>query len=375
MRMSYKKKVVFLATSNFSVNIFYLPQMKKLSDNGFEIELICGIGTLSQQVHSIVSEVHVIRNLKRNFSGLHDIFALIEIIKSLKKSKPNLVIYATPKAALIGSLAACVLKINFRIYQIWGIRWQNLSGLARILVKSADLISVKLSTNVIVVSNSVLSYLEDNIDVSKMKVLGNGSTAGINTDVFYIGNKEKLKSKNIILGYAGRIAKDKGIEDLVGVFEKLSSNREISLEIIGDLDLADLISQDIMVKIKNNSKIRWINFLDQKDLAERMRHWQAQIFLSKREGLGNVILEAGACGVPTFCWDTLGTKDAIPDFAKFFLVEIYNDSVLIQRINKYLKQPFSAVEKQEYSNWYINYFNQELVLESFYNYIKALEVK
>jgi glycosyltransferase involved in cell wall biosynthesis len=104
-----------------------------------------------------------------------------------------------------------------------------------------------------------------------------------------------------------------------------------------------------------------------------MRHWQAQIFLSKREGLGNVILEAGACGIPTFCWNTLGTIDAIPDFTKFFLVDIYNDSVLIQRIEKYLKQPFNNAEKQEYSNWFITNFNQELVLESFYSYIKALK--
>jgi glycosyltransferase involved in cell wall biosynthesis len=373
--MKYKKKVVFLATSNFSVNIFYLPQMKKLSDNGFEIELICGAGTLNQQVLSIVSEVYVIRNLKRNFSGWHDIFALIAVIKSLKKSKPDITIYATPKAAIIGALASWVLKINFRVYQIWGIRWQNFSGLARFLVKSADLIAVKLSTNVIVVSNSVLRYLENNMDVSKMQVLGNGSTAGINTDIFYIGNKRKFKSENIILGYSGRIAKDKGIEDLLGVFEKLSSDRDISLEIIGNLDLEDLISEDAMLKIENNSKIKWIKFLDQKELAERMRHWQAQIFLSKREGLGNVILEAGACGIPTFCWDTLGTKDAIPDFAKFFLIDIYNDSMLIQRINKYLSQPFSTVEKQDYSNWYINNFNQKMVLESFYKYIKALEAK
>ena len=373
--MSHKKKVVFLATSNFSVNIFYLPQMKKLSENGFEVELICGLGTLNQQVYSIASQVHVIRNLKRNFSGLHDIFALIKIIKSLKKSKPNLIIYATPKAALIGSIAAYVLKINSRIYQIWGIRWQNLSGLARLVVKSADLMAVKFSTNVIVVSNSVLSYLENNIDVSKMKVLGNGSTAGVDTNLFYIENKVELKSEDIILGYAGRIAKDKGIEDLVGVFEKLSSNHEILLELIGDLDSADLITQDVILRIKNNPKIKWINNLDQKDLAERIRHWQAQIFLSKREGLGNVILEAGACGIPTFCWNTLGTIDAIPDFTKFFLVDIYNDSMLIQRIEKYLKQPFSKAEKQEYSNWYITNFNQEFVLESFCNYIKALEVK
>ena len=375
MRMSYNKKVVFLVTSNFSVNLFYLPQMKKLSENGFEVELICGPGILDHQVYSVVSQVHVIRNLKRNISGLNDVLALIKIITSLKKSKPNLVIYATPKAALIGSLAAYILRINHRIYQIWGIRWQGLSGLARLVVKSADVIAVKFSTNVIVVSNSVLSYLENNIKVGKMRVLGNGSTAGVDKKVFDIAKKEKLKPENIILGYAGRIAKDKGVEDLVNVFEELSNDREIFLELIGDLDLTDLISQDVILRIRNNPKIKWIDNLDQIELEERMRHWQAQIFLSKREGLGNVILEAGSCGIPTFCWNTIGTMDAIPDFAKFLLVDIYNYKVLIQSIEKYLTQPFSKAEKQEFSNWYITNFSQEFVLESFYSYIRNLEMK
>lgn len=373
--MSYNKKVVFLVTSNSSVNLFYLPQMKKLSENGFEVELICGPGTLDHQVYSIVSQVHVIRNLKRNFSGLKDVLALIKIIKSLKKSKPNLVIYATPKAALIGSLAAYILRINYRIYQIWGIRWQNSSGLARLIVKSADVMAVKFSTNVIVVSNSVFSYLKNNIAVEKMRVLGNGSTAGVDKSVFFTDKKEKLNPDNIILGYAGRIAKDKGIEDLVNVYEKLSNNREIILELIGDLDLTDLISQEVILRIRNNPRIKWINNLDQFELAERMRQWQAQIFLSKREGLGNVILEAGSCGIPTFCWNTIGTMDAIPDFAKFLLIDRYNYKVLIQSIEKYLKQPFSKAEKQEFSNWYITNFNQEFVLESFYSYIRSLEIK
>ncbi len=370
--MFVKNRVVFLATNNESVNVFYMPQMKKLLENGYEVILICGPGALNQKVQEISSQIHIVSNLRRGYSPFNDVAAMYKILKILMVVQPGLIIYATPKAALLGSLISNLIKIEIRVYQIWGVRWQNLSGFTKLVVKYADFLALKLSTNVIVVSKSVLEFLENYFDSSKMKVLGNGSTSGIDTGVFFMEDKKNQQAEKFILGYAGRISRDKGIEKLIDIFERLTAEHDVRLELVGDLDLTDSISEDIVQKIQVNKKIKWINSLSQTNLAQQMRKWDAQIFLSKREGLGNVILEAGACGIPTFCWKVVGTIDAIPEFASFLLIDIYNDEVLIQRIKHYLNNPFTKNELNRYSNWYIDNFNRELVLNNFLEYIETL---
>jgi glycosyltransferase involved in cell wall biosynthesis len=135
--------------------------------------------------------------------------------------------------------------------------------------------------------------------------------------------------------------------------------------------LEDKIPEKLIIDLKSNPRIEWINSLSQVDLAERMRNWDLQIFLSKREGLGNVILEAGACGVPTYCWDIIGTKDAIPDFAQDFLI-LYGDMDLLEKsVSSYLNSPLEQIERLKLAQWYLNNFEQKKVLSEFVGFINA----
>jgi glycosyltransferase involved in cell wall biosynthesis len=174
------------------------------------------------------------------------------------------------------------------------------------------------------------------------------------------------------LGYAGRVSNDKGISDLFDLFARLSAHTpDIQLQIIGDLDFEDKIPEKLINDLKSNPRIEWINTISQVDLAERMRNWDVQIFLSKREGLGNVILEAGACGIPTFCWDIIGTKDAIPDFARDFLIS-YGDMELLEKsVSNYLGSPLEQSKKLKLAEWYLDNFEQKKVLSAFIGFIDA----
>ena len=294
------------------------------------------------------------------------------ITKLALKTKPRIFIYSTPKAAMIGSVVSRLLNVEIRIYQIWGSRWQNLKGIKGFLVKNADKLTIKLSTHVTAVSKSVEQFYNQSLSAMQLTVLGKGSTVGIDTQIFKItlrGNNKSLVTK---LGYAGRVSNDKGISDLFDLFARLSAHiPDIHLQIIGDLDLEDKIPEKLIIDLKSNPRIEWINTLSQVDLAEQMRNWDLQIFLSKREGLGNVILEAGACGVPTYCWDIIGTKDAIPDFAQDFLIP-YGDMELLERsVRNYLCSPLEQSKKLKLAEWYLDNFEQKKVLSEFVGFINA----
>ena len=364
------KKIVFMVTSVQSVNIFTVAQIKSLSTHTSKIYLICGTGLIKREVIDVTEEIFQLPKLLRRSNIFFDLLSLIQITIILKRLKPDLVIYATPKSAFLGALASFLNRTPIRIYQVWGVRWQNLSGIKLWIVRSADFITIKLSTKITAVSKSVFEFIGAYYKTDKLVVLGSGSTAGVDMQIFYSDEHSVAPRTKVKIGYAGRISNDKGITDLYNLFIKLTAQiPNLYLEIIGDLDLEDEISKELVNDINSHSKIRWIQDTQQDKLAVHMRSWDAQIFLSRREGLGNVILEAGACGIPTFCWDIIGTRDAIPSFARNFLIPFNDTNLLEKSVLNYLDSPLSQSEKIRLSNWYAENFEQMKVLSKFIEFI------
>ena len=141
------------------------------------------------------------------------------------------------------------------------------------------------------------------------------------------------------------------------------------LQIIGDIDSDDPVPDSTLADIISNPTISWIKHKDRRQLGRLMRTWSLQLFPSAREGLGNVIIEAGASGVPTICWDIVGARDAMPDFCTNFLVQEQNIDEFAFKVCQYLMNPYSKKMTQKLSKWTITNFSSEKVLDSFSNYV------
>ena len=368
-----KPRILYLVTSPISANIFGLQQIRSLFQHGFNTSLVVGTGFLESELYKYTDKIYVIKNFKRGIFLISDVKSIIQLCSILFRIKPVIVIYSTPKAAFLGSIAAFITSTKIRIYQIWGIRWQNLSGFKLLVVRSADFLSIKLSTNVTVVSQSALELLNYRAPKGKIGVLGAGSTVGVDSKIFY-PKPNNIKSDNKkIIGYAGRIAKDKGIDKLIDLFISLSvSVNNLYLEIIGILDQDDKISGKNLEILISHPNIILVPNLSQLELASHMQNWDIQIFLSEREGLGNVILEAGACGIPTFCWNIVGTRDAVPIKMQNFLIPYGDLQTMETAVIKYLEAPLSFNDRIELSNWYSDNFCQQKVLNKFVTFIEEV---
>ena len=368
--MKSQLRVLYVLTSPLSVNTFGIAQLKVLHEDGFSVHLICGRGDLNSELSKFTDSIQVSSFLRRGFSFIIDLFALLNLFLIVLRVKPTIIIYSTPKSAFLSALVSALCRTPIRIYQVWGVRWQNFTGVKLWVVRSADFITIKLSTKVIVVSKSVLEFISKYSETNKLVVLGPGSTAGVDMQIFFPDKPALAPRAKVKIGYVGRISNDKGITDLYDLFIKLTPQiPNLQLEIIGDLDLEDEIPKKLVNDINSHSKIQWIQRTQQDELAVHMRSWDAQIFLSRREGLGNVILEAGACGIPTFCWDIIGTRDAIPNFAKNFLIPFADTNLLEKSVLNYLTSPLNQYEKITLASWYYDNFEQRKVLGKFIEFI------
>ena len=368
-----KPRIIYLVTSPISANVFGLLQIRSLFQHGLNVSLVVGQGSLNSELYKYVDSIYVNQNFNRGISLIRDVKSIIQLCIIFFRVKPDLVIYSTPKAAFLGSIAAFITLTKIRIYQIWGIRWQNLSGFKLLLVRSADFLAIKLSTNVTVVSQSALELLNYKASKGKVGVLGTGSTVGVDAKIFYPKLTNNKSSNKKIMGYAGRIARDKGIDKLIDLFISLSASvNNLYLEIIGIIDQDDKISDKNLEILNSHPNIILVPNLSQLELASHMQNWDIQIFLSEREGLGNVILEAGACGIPTFCWDIVGTRDAVPNTKQNFLIPYGDLQTLETSVIKYLEAPLSFDDRIELANWYEDNFGQQKVLNDFVTFIDEL---
>jgi len=367
-----KPRIIYFVTSPISANIFGIHQIKYLHNEGFEVYLLCSPGVLDDELTQYTENIYTIKNLRRNISIFNDFKSIFEVIVILKFLKPCVVVYSTPKAALIGAIASFVTNTRIRIYQVWGLRWQQISGVKFSVIRFFDLLAMSMSTHVTVVSSSLLDLLRKYSKKKNLFVLGSGSTIGVNSSIFNYSNRGVRFKDEKVIGFAGRLANDKGIDQIFVLFSNLLNHfPNLRLELIGDLDSSDEISNTLITNIQNHPLITWIPQLPQLQLAKYMRNWDLQIFLSKREGLGNVILESGACGVPTFCWDIIGSKDAIPYFAQDFLIPYGDMEFLEKSVKNYLRYPLDHSKKIQLSQWYLENFEQKKVLSDFVGFIDS----
>lgn len=312
-------KVVHMVTVSKSIDLM-AGQLEYLRDNGFEIHLVSSKGSKGIFNGIVKHEIE----MKREISLIHDFLSLYKIIKLFRKLKPDIVNAGTPKAALLGIIAAFICRVPNRIYTCRGLRLETLRGLKKYILKMTEILTSKLATEVLAISPSLRLELIDRklVKPNKVKVLGNGSSNGIDESKF-VPEKDSAKlwalkkelgirKEDKVIGYFGRLVKDKGVEDLYVTFQLLKQdNPRLKLLLIGSLEIEDSISQSVLEGIKTDPQI--ILLPHQKKLLLYYQVLDLFIFPTHREGFGNVSIEAQLLGTPVICSDATGARDTLKE--------------------------------------------------------------
>ncbi|WP_206537459.1 glycosyltransferase [Listeria cornellensis] len=181
---------------------------------------------------------------------------------------------------------------------------------------------------------------------AKLHCIGSGSSNGINTDKFqHVASKEMsvlpIDSKDQVIGYVGRLTKDKGIDDLVEAFLLLKETFPmLKLLLVGRLDKDHGLRANTMIKIKMHQDIILLNF--QKEVAPFYKKIQVFVFPTHREGFGNVAMEAAYSGLPVVATNVTGAKDTVVHGETGLLTEARNPEELERAIASLLHNPEKA---------------------------------
>jgi len=304
-----------LTTVRMSLSLLINGQADYFRDKGNTYFLASG-----PCAHSILDKFYTELPLVRRPHVFKDIKALIATYNWLRKIKPDILHTHTPKAGLIGMIAGFFAGVPVRVHTVAGIPWMESSGLSRLFYKAFEYLTYSFATKIYPNSHGLHSFLMKELPfaINKYKVIGNGSSNGIDVDYFssdsiietkeLLRNRYKISLDSFVWLYIGRIVKDKGIDELVQVFLKMGNNHKLLL--VGSFeDDQDPISQKTKNIIKNNSNIILMGF--QKDVRPFIKLSDSLVFPSYREGFPNVPMQAAAMNLPQIATNINGCNEIV----------------------------------------------------------------
>jgi glycosyltransferase involved in cell wall biosynthesis len=307
--------------------IHIIRQLRFFKDKNVDLQLICSTGDFQKNVKEQTKCDITTIEIPRGINLGEDFVATFKLFIHFRKIKPTIVHSSTPKAGLLCAIAAFLARVPVRLHTFTGQRWATLKpgSLLRLLLIFCDKLIVKLNTYVYTDSPSQSQFLiEHNIaPQAGISTIHKGCYGGINFDRFNIEKLSHYKNKvrqeikinddaKLVL-FLGRVTKDKGIEDLLEVFnQKEICDRNIHLILVGPFEQElDPISEKSLSILKTNPKIHYLGYTD---LPEKYLIAADLLCMpSYREGFGTVILEAASLKVPALGSNIPGLKDAIVD--------------------------------------------------------------
>lgn len=344
-----KAKLIRITTVPLSLKVLLKGQHRFMSEH-FEV---IGVSSPGKELAEVKNdeEVEVIAiDMSRKITPVKDIISLWNTYKFLKREKPQIVHTHTPKAGIVGMLAANLAGVPHRLHTVAGLPLMESAGVKRKILEVVERITYASANKVYPNSKGLYDYIlkHNYTNKYKLKVLGNGSSNGIDTSFFspdQVSEAQKellkkelnIKNEDFVFVFVGRLVGDKGINELVKAFSMLNktknAERQFKLLLVGPLEQElDPLPEDILNEIKNNPDI--INAGFQSDVRPYFAISHALAFPSYREGFPNVVMQAGAMGLPSIVSDINGCNEIIIDDENGVIVPVKN----VEKLNEAMER-------------------------------------
>ena len=319
------RHILHVVNIYFVIPYFLGGQFEYFRELGYELDVVCSkspyLDPYAKQHNFGYREIPILRSI----NPIQDFKSIRQICHYIKDRQVGIVVGHTPKGGLLSMVAAWLMRVPKRVYFRHGLVYQTSSGLKRFILMSVDRIASLLATKIVCVSPSVLEQsIKDKLSPAhKQIVLGKGTCSGVDTQGKFNPqniNPEKmslLKQKwgiddsDWIVGYTGRLVRDKGIMELVDAFDLVKvNNPRLKLLLVGMFEERDALPQEVQNRIKNDPQIVWTDFQNE-DMEYFYAMMNVYVLMSYREGFPTGTLEAQSMGVPVITTRVTGCCDSI----------------------------------------------------------------
>ena len=330
--------------------IFIDTLVRQTLERGFEVTVV----TSPHQALREFGRRHNVRTvgieMPRRMTPLGDFGAMSRLHQLFEALRPGIVHAHTPKGGLLGTLAAQAARVPVRLYHMRGLPFVTLRGTMRAVLQGTERVSCSAATRVICQSESLRrTALEHHlVPEEKCEVVLRGSN-GVDCDERFepsrhveagraLRQRLGISQSAVVLGFVGRLVRDKGVPELALAFELLSRRfPDVVLLLAGPYEERDPVDAETRRRLESNPRVHLLGFV--RDPAPVYAASDVVVLPSHREGFPNVPLEAASMGRPVVSTLVPGCVDAVEDGVTGTLVPVDDAGRLEGTLARYVLDP------------------------------------
>lgn len=344
-----KKKLIRITTVPISLDKLLSGQLNYMT-MFYEVIAVSSEKKYLEQVgeNEKVSVFHL--EMTRKITPLKDFFAILKLYFFLRKEQPQIIHSHTPKAGLVAMVAAKLARVPIRLHTVAGLPLMEAKGMKRKILVWVEKMIYFCATRVYPNSEGLHDFIlnEGFCSKEKIKVIGKGSSNGINTRHFCLEKidilhqqvlKDKLKigSEDFVFIFVGRLVTDKGINELIQAFKKIHTFfQNAKLLLVGPYETElDPLQKETVLEIENNTAIIHVGY--QPDVRPYFAISNVLVFPSYREGFPNVVMQAGAMELPCIVTDINGCNEIIMSDYNGLIIPVKNANAIFEGMKLFLE--------------------------------------
>ena len=344
--------ILFQVTTVPETFDFFRGQIRYLQDKGFEVHGVSSpIRGLAETSRRENIPVHGI-DMPRQITPAADLVSVFKLYRLFRKYKPTMVHAHTPKGGLLGVFAGRLARVPVVIYGMHGLPFVTQSGWKRKVLILSETSACRAADRVITVSLAIKkkAVAEGICSAEKIFVPGNGSTNGVDAEGRFNPEKLPLGIRSVIreryqipleatvLGFVGRLVRDKGIVELAEAWQNLCpQHTSLYLLLVGPIESQDPIPVDILENLKNDSRVKFTGRVD--NPAPLYAAMDILTLPTYREGFPVTPLEAAAMNLPVVITDVDGCPEAVENGVTGLLVPPRNSVALSEALVHLMQNP------------------------------------
>jgi glycosyltransferase involved in cell wall biosynthesis len=370
------KKIIRTSTIPVSLNILLNGQLAFLLKY-YEVIAISGEGEDLEEVFTREGVKIQAIEMQRSISPVKDLISLVKLFLYFRKERPLIVHSITPKAGLLTMVAGFFAGVPIRMHTFTGLIFPSRNGFMQKLLILMDKVLCYCATNIYPegqgVRNDLIKY---KITSKPLQIIANGNVNGVNSDflcpdLFSDADKISLRKDlgidpgDFVFIFVGRLVGDKGINELVEAFQKVSRIRErIKLVLVGSFEAnLDPLQQKNLEEISINNSIISVGF--KKDIRGYLAIGDCFTFPSYREGFPNVVLQAGAMGLPSIVTNINGCNEIIKEGENGIIIPVKDSGALYEAMKKMLEDTDFRIKLVKNSrSMIVSRYEQKVVWEA-----------
>lgn len=342
-------RLLHVVTVPISLN-FFRGQIARLRSRGFDVEAVSSPGEEAELARQREGITVYSVPMERGIAPFSDLVSLWRLFRLMRRTRPDIVHSHTPKAGLLGTMAARMAGVKGVMLSVFGLPQMTRSGWKLRLLNTMSRLSCRLAQRVWCDSHSMRRHLIDSrlCRADKIVVLGEGSSNGVdsrhnfNPRRYSEEERAELRARHgipsdaVVICFVGRIVADKGMHELAEAWRILRDKHlKLHLLLVGPFEPQDPLRPEDEELFRSDERIHLAGM--RHDVPLHLAAVDLLVNPSYREGFNVALLEASAMELPVVASRVPGCLDPVVDGVTGTLVPVRDGQALAEAIEMYVR--------------------------------------